>query len=146
MTLTARKNRLSFPWLVSLTIATTTLLAPDALAADAPAEAPAATPVVAYRVVVDAPSPLNATLERDVGLVRWQALTGMTDDLLGRLATEAIDEARLAAAAEGWFSAAIEVAVDRGTTPPTYTLRVVTGERTCEGSHDARCDRASRHD
>ncbi len=37
----------------------------------------------------------------------------MTDDLLDRLAREAIDEARGIAAAEGYFSAKIDVRIDR---------------------------------
>ena len=88
------------------------------------------TPAIAYRVVVDAPSPLKATLERDVGLARWQAYAAMTEDLLDRLAREAIDETRFAAAAEGWFSAEIDVIIDRATTPPTVTLKVVPGDST----------------
>ncbi len=54
----------------------------------------------------------------------------MTDDLLDRLAREAIDETRNLAAAEGWFSPQTDVTIDRGTTPPTVTLKVVTGEPT----------------
>ena len=50
---------------------------------------------------------------RDVGLVRWQDYAEMTDDLLDRLAREAIDEARGMAAAEGYFSAKIDVRIDR---------------------------------
>ena len=46
----------------------------------------------------------------------------MTDDLLDRLAREAIDETRNAAAAEGWFSAAIDVTIDRAHDAATVTL------------------------
>jgi translocation and assembly module TamA len=127
VSLAARPNR-SFRWLVALIVATTTLSVPDALAQDAPADAP--TTGVAYRINVEAPSPLKETLMRDVGLVRWQGYAAMTDDLLDRLAREAIDETRNAAAAEGWFSASVDVTIDRRTTPPTVTLAVTTGEPT----------------
>ena len=50
---------------------------------------------------------------RDVGLVRWQGYAEMTEDLLERLAREAIDETRGFAAAEGYFSAKIDVKIDR---------------------------------
>ena len=132
VSLEARPIPPPFPFLVALTLATATLPPADAFAADTPAEASAATspaaPALAYRVVIDAPSSLKATLERDVGLARWQAFAGMTDDLLERLAREAVDETRFAAAAEGWFSAEIDVTIDRGTKPPTVTLKVVPGE------------------
>ena len=121
----ARRNRPPLPWFLALAIAATTTLAVDAGAAEN-----AAAPTAAYHVVVAAPSPLKETLERDVGLVRWQSFSGMTDDLLDRLAHEAIDETRNLAAAQGWFSAQIDVTVDRKTTPPTVTLTVATGEPT----------------
>src|SRR5215471_435808 len=127
--LAARPNRTLPERLVTLTIATTILLAADARAADAPG-APGEPPSDAYKMVVDAPSPLKETLMRDVGLARWQAYAGMTEDLLDRLAREAIGETRNAAAAEGWFSAEIDVTIDRRTTPPTVTLSVTTGEPT----------------
>ena len=131
MSFAASPNR-SFRWLVALTIAlsvaTTTLSVADALAQETAADAPATG--VAYRINVEAPSPLKETLMRDVGLVRWQGYAAMTEDLLDRLAREAIDETRNAAAAEGWFSASIDVTIDRRTTPPTITLAVTTGEPT----------------
>ena len=124
----ARPIRLSFRCLAALTFASTTLSAADALAADALAAAATESPAPAYRVVVDAPAPLKSILEREVGIVRWQAFAGMTEDLLDRLAAEAIDETRMAAATEGWFAAKIDVTIDRGTTPPTVTLKVDPGE------------------
>jgi translocation and assembly module TamA len=125
----ARPNRTLPESIVALTIATTILLAVDAHAADAPG-APGEPPSDAYRMVVEAPSPLKETLMRDVGLARWQAYAGMTEDLLDRLAREAIGETRQAAAAEGWFSAEIDVTIDRRTKPPTVTLSVTPGEPT----------------
>jgi translocation and assembly module TamA len=121
-----------------LTIATAALRSADVVATDTPAQPPAGTPAetttvtpeVAYRMIVDAPSPLKATLERAVGLVRWQAYAAMTDDLLDRLTREAIDETRLAAATEGWFSVETTVNIDRSTSPPTVTLKVIPGEST----------------
>jgi translocation and assembly module TamA len=128
--LPARPTRPSFRCLAALTFAATTLTAADALADDAPVATAAEPAAPAYRVVVDAPPPLKALLEREVGIVRWQAFAGMTDDLLDRLAAEARDEARMVAAAEGWFSAQVDVTIDRSTTPKSVTLKVATGEPT----------------
>ena len=135
-----RPSRPSFPILFALTVATASWHAAEAIAQDAPAEASPAEPSqvdaapattgIAYRIVVEAPSPLKETLERDVGLVRWQGYAAMTEDLLDGLAREAIDEARQAAAAEGWFSATIDVKIDPRTTPRTITLVVTPGEPT----------------
>ena len=85
-------------WLVALSIALSFPFAADAIAADPaplplppPTEATGSPPALAYRVEVIAPSPLKQTLERDVGLVRWQDYPEMTVELLDRLALEAID-------------------------------------------------------
>jgi translocation and assembly module TamA len=67
---------------------------------------------------------VNAAL----GLVRWQTYEDMTTDLFDRLAQEAIEEAREAAATEGFFNAAVDIAVDRAQTPALVTIRVVPGE------------------
>ncbi len=67
---------------------------------------------------------------RDVGLVRWQDYAEMTDDLLDRLAREAIEEARGMAAAEGYFSAKIDVRIDRDVRPAAVTLAVDVGPAT----------------
>ncbi len=106
-----------------------TLALANLLAADARAEeAPPTESTFAYHVTIDAPSPLKETLARDVGLIRWQDYGEMTDELFDRLAREAIDETRNAAAAEGFFSAAIEVVVDRKAKPAAVTLAVRLGE------------------
>jgi len=54
----------------------------------------------------------------------------MTDELFDQLAREAIAEAREAAATEGYFSAVIDITVDRSKTPAVVTLRVDEGEAT----------------
>ncbi len=109
---TSLRSRVRWPFALTLAIALACPLAADATAADtADGEAIAPTATApspgsrSYRVTVDAPSPLKETLLRDVGLVRWQGYAEMTDDLLERLAREAVDEARGMAAAEGYFSA-----------------------------------------
>ena len=114
-------------WLPALTLATA-LLTGSAAAADAGASAAAAEP--AYRVVIDAPQPLVAVIERSVGLVRWQGYADMTPELLDRLAREARDEATEAAATEGYFSAHVEVTIDHGAKPATVTLTVTPGAPT----------------
>ncbi len=117
----------------ALILAACAILAPSVGAADPPAN-PAAGAAAgtepAYRVVIAAPSPLKAAIERSVGLMRWQTYTDMTPELLERLAREAQDEARDAAAAEGYFSAVIDISIDRQATPPVVTMTVKPGEPT----------------
>jgi translocation and assembly module TamA len=111
-------------WFLVSTLAVASLLVANARAEEAaPTES-----AFAYHVTIDAPSPLKETLARDVGLVRWQDYGEMSDELFDRLAREAIDETRNAAAAEGFFSAAIEVIVDREAKPAAVTLAVKLGE------------------
>jgi translocation and assembly module TamA len=52
----------------------------------------------------------------------------MTEDLLDRLAREAIPQAREAAATQGYFSATVDIAIDRGPKPAAITLTVAAGE------------------
>jgi translocation and assembly module TamA len=121
-------------WLFALSIAISSPLAADANAAEAAAVVPATSEEpqrsLSFRVTVEAPSPLKETLERDVGLVRWQRYADMTDDLLDHLAREAIDEVRGMAAAEGFFSAVIDVRIDRTKDPVAVTLSVDVGPAT----------------
>jgi len=118
-------------WRLALPIAVLSPLAVDAAetaaVAPAPEGAASSTPSLTYTVTVEAPSPLKETLLREVGLARWQGYSEMTDDLLARLAREAIEETRGFAAAEGFFSAAIDVKIDRKTTPVAVTLVVDPG-------------------
>jgi len=118
-------------WRLALSIAVLSPLAVDAAetaaVAPAPEGAASSTPSLTYTVTVEAPSPLKETLLREVGLARWQGYSEMTDDLLARLAREAIEETRGFAAAEGFFSAAIDVKIDRKTTPVAVTLVVDPG-------------------
>ncbi len=122
-------------WLFALSVALTCPFAADAIAADPvplppPTEATGSPPALAYRVEVVAPSPLKQTLERDVGLVRWQDYAEMTVELLDRLALEAVEETRNAAAAVGYFSAQVDVSVDRNADPVAVTLKVDPGAAT----------------
>ena len=118
-------------WRLALPIAVLSPFAVDAAetaaVAPAPEGAASSTPSLTYAVTVEAPSPLKETLLREVGLARWQGYSEMTDDLLARLAREAIEETRGFAAAEGFFSAAIDVKIDRKTTPVAVTLVVDPG-------------------
>jgi translocation and assembly module TamA len=52
----------------------------------------------------------------------------MTEELLDRLAREAVPQAREAAATQGYFSAKVDLVIDRSTQPATITLSVVAGE------------------
>jgi translocation and assembly module TamA len=130
---TATPLRNSLRCLRALILTTAPLFAASVDAGDATADTLATGPAAAeaaYRVVIDAPSPLKATIERSVGLVRWQTYADMTPDLLERLAREAEGEIRNIAAAEGYFSAKIDVAVDHGAKPPVVTMTVTPGEPT----------------
>ncbi|MET0442663.1 MAG: BamA/TamA family outer membrane protein, partial [Casimicrobiaceae bacterium] len=93
---------------------------------------------VRYSVVIDAPKDVVEVLRQSVGLVRWQSFEGMTDDLIDRLAHDAVDEAREAVSTVGYFSPEVDVAVDRSTKPITITLKVVLGVPT--RIHDLRIE------
>ena len=119
--------------MLALTFAT---VASHPSAADAQPAANAGPPLlhaddaVRYRVEIVAPTAIAATLRAAVDLVRWQSFEDMTEDLFDRLARDAVPQAREAAATHGYFSAEVEVTVDRATTPVTVTLSVVPGEPT----------------
>jgi translocation and assembly module TamA len=83
-----------------------------------------------FRVELDAPRSVADTLTASLGLVRWQSYADMTQDLFDRLARQAIDEAREAAATEGYVSPHVDVAVDASRTPAVVTVHVTTGEAT----------------
>jgi translocation and assembly module TamA len=91
---------------------------------------PAAKNKSGYTLVIDAPGALRDVLVASVGLVRWQDYADMTDELFDQLARESIGEAREAAATEGFFSAAVDLTVDRTVSPALVTLRVVEGAPT----------------
>ena len=129
--ITATPLRISLRCLSALILAAAPLLAASVEAADAtPSSAAAATTEAAYRVVIDAPSSLKAIIERGVGLLRWQTYADMTPELLDRLAQEAQDEIRNIAAAEGFFSAHVDVKVDHDAKPSVVTITVTPGEPT----------------
>ena len=83
-----------------------------------------------YRVVIDAPASLRDTLSASVDLVRWQTYEDMTSSLFDALVRQANDQAKEAAATEGFFSARVDIAVDRATTPWTVHVDVNTGPQT----------------
>src|SRR5688500_20159332 len=71
-----------------------------------------------YRLTVEAPTKeLREMLQKGLRLSRWQADEQMTPELLRRLAQEAVNEAREALAAAGYFSALISFSLDRDSTP-----------------------------
>jgi translocation and assembly module TamA len=85
---------------------------------------------VRYRVGVIAPDSVRDVIATSVNLVRWQGYTEMTEELLDALAREAVPQAKEAAAAGGYFSATVDIAIDRSTTPLVITLTVVPGAPT----------------
>jgi len=123
--------------LLALTLAATT-----ALPSSANAQAPdGATPLssddaIRYRVEIIAPDDVAATLRSAVDLIRWQDFADMTEDLLDRLARDAVPQAREAAATRGYFSAEVEVSIDRAAQPVSVRLSVKVGEPTLVSSVD----------
>lgn len=92
--------------------------------------APLAAQALEYRVDIEAPRALAAPLRKGLNLMRWQDDAQMTPGLLRRLAEEAADDARALAAAEGYFSAQVRVAIDEAAQPWRVLLTLEPGERT----------------
>ena len=72
---------------------------------------------IRYRVEIAAPSDVAASLRSAVDLIRWQDFEDMTEDLFERLARDAVPQAKEAAATQGYFSADVDVRVDRSAKP-----------------------------
>jgi len=89
-----------------------------------------------YRVVIDASAAVRDVLETSVDLIRWQSYEEMSPSLFDALVRQASDQAKEAAATEGFFSANVNVAVDRTTTPWQVKVSVTPGPQ-------ARVERAS---
>ncbi|MGI8894263.1 MAG: autotransporter assembly complex protein TamA [Casimicrobiaceae bacterium] len=89
-----------------------------------------ATDAIRYRVRVDAPSAIAEAIASAVDLIRWQDFPDMTEDLLDRLARLAVTQAREAAATQGYFSADVEVTVERTSDLVLITLSVEPNEPT----------------
>ncbi len=131
-----QRHRLHPPTLgLTLLLASTAALAdvsepsaPPPSAANA-SSAPSAA-ALRYRVTIDAPAPLRDTLAASVDLIRWQTYEEMTESLFDALTRKAIEQAKEAAATEGFFSADVAVDVDRNTRPLTVTVRVTPGPQT----------------
>ena len=134
--LPATISRIALRRLRALIFAAASLLATSVDAADAPPRSDGASTEPAYRLVIDAPSALNTTIERSVGLARWQTYADMTPELLERLAAEAREEIRNIAAAEGYFSATVDIKVDSDAKPAIVTITVTPGEPTRIASVD----------
>jgi translocation and assembly module TamA len=100
--------------------------ASPAVPAASTSSAPAAE-ALRYRVVIEAPEPLRDTLSSSVDLIRWQTYDEMTRSLFDALVRQARDQAQEAAATEGYFSATIDIGVDRASTPWTVTMRAAPG-------------------
>ncbi|HSN31496.1 MAG TPA: autotransporter assembly complex family protein [Ideonella sp.] len=83
-----------------------------------------------YRVEIDAPRELKATLERGLNIVRWRLDPEMDAERLKRLVDDAVRESREAAATEGYFGARVQAEVDSSGEPWVVRLKVEPGERT----------------
>lgn len=91
-----------------------------------------------YRVDIEAPQAMAAPLRKGLNLIRWQGDPQMTPGLLRRLADEAAADARALAAAEGYFSPQVRVAVDETVQPWRVLLTLEPGERTMVAAVDIR--------
>jgi translocation and assembly module TamA len=115
---------------LALTLATAAALPPSADAQSSPPAPPGAATLrhaddaIRYRVEVVAPAAIAATFASAIDLIRWQDYGEMTEDLFDRLARDAVPQAKEAAATQGYFSATVEITVDRATQPVTVKLVV----------------------
>ena len=87
----------------------------------------AAEPPSRYRIEVSAPSEIKSAVERSLTLPRWQTYTDLTPEFLELLIAEAKIEARDAVEATGYFSATVDIELDRQTDPPTVRIRIEPG-------------------
>ena len=113
------------------------------------AAALAATPAWAkldYRVEIEAPRELKATLEKGLNIVRWRLDPEMDEDRLKRLVEEAVRESREAAATDGYFSARVQAEVDSSGEPWVVHLKIEPGERTRVADVDIRVSGAAATD
>jgi translocation and assembly module TamA len=94
------------------------------------AGAPALAAGIAYGVEIEAPEVLAEPLRKGLNLIRWQGDPQMTPELLRRLADEAERDARELAAAEGYFSPQVRVAIDERARPWRVLVQLEPGERT----------------
>jgi len=90
--------------------------------------------VVRFRVRVDAPPDIAAAMASSVDLIRWQDFAEMTEGLFDRLLGQAVAQASEAAATQGFFSAGIDLALDRSALPVLVTLTVTPGRPTVIGA------------
>ena len=82
------------------------------LAFEAPAQPAADVEGLKFRIVIDAPLALRNTLKNGLDLARWESYGDMTPELLEPLLAEAREQAREAAATEGYFSPKVDISVE----------------------------------
>ena len=103
----------------------------------AQAGAPQTAERIRFTVVIAAPKPIAAMLEKGLDLVRWAADERVTPALLERLVAEARTATRDALAADGYFSAEVRTEVEAGD-PLRVHIRVEPGARTTISEVDLR--------
>ena len=82
-----------------------------------------------YTVEIDAPAALKALLARGLSVMRWRDDPDMNAERLRRLVDDSANEAREAAATEGYFSARVTSSIDASADPWIVRLKVEPGER-----------------
>jgi len=91
-----------------------------------------------YRVEVQAPRELAATLREGLELVRWEHEPNMSEQLLQGLIDKSVEQVRGAAAAEGYFSAEVKTSIERSAESWVVKIEVNPGERTRIAAVDIR--------
>ena len=87
-------------------------------------------PTFRFRLMVEAPRALREMLRTSLDIARWQEYEAMTERLLRALAREAVEQAREAAATEGYFDARIEAAIEGEGAERIVRLKVEPGVAT----------------
>lgn len=83
-----------------------------------------------FKLEVDAPRALAGLLRDTLEIVRWQSYQRLTPELLESLARDACEQAREAAATEGYFSARVDYQIEGTGHERIVRLKVHPGEPT----------------
>lgn len=113
-------------WLIILVASIIAPASPGAAQEPSTAEAP-----IQFRVVIEAPRPYKQMLENGLDIARWQNEQRVTMPLLERLVGEARNAASEALAADGYFDAKVNSAIERSQGDDTLVrIKVEPGPRT----------------
>jgi len=103
------------------------------------AAAAAAVDEVKFRVQITAPSDLTSLLEANLDIVRWSIRPDVSEDQLRQLLKTAPQQVRDLLATEGYFSPAVESALDRDQQRWIRSARTWSPACTCRAMRGATC-------